>query len=417
MRRLFFWPIIIISLGLGLWTWQWQATRHLRLRAEALSIQLKAVASDAAAPPAGAVSDHTKAESIGAANNGMDKLMRWQQTNASAFSELSEILHQLRRDGQSDDESIKAALIARMGKLQAMVNGTIESDDAARVMLEAFLKTYPGGNHKNGESHFTGEILAQRLLENQPGALLDLQTTSQLEPRVPAALAKVVETDPAHAESWMRADPQRMTNPDLLKVWLGGLAAHDPVSALAALNDVAALEPSAALAGIPILASHMRTNDERVLLLKHCVAEADVARRTGLVQAVFGKVSTFAEAGDLFSRLDLPGTTGDQIAAEIATRNLTDEPANRGDWLLAQTTAEGRPEALRQFITSWTRADYNAAGQWLGQLPASPDRDTAVANFVSLIRELDPEAAISWAGIVADPTLRQRTLDRLLPEK
>ncbi len=142
-----------------------------------------------------------------------------------------------------------------------------------------------------------------------------------------------------------------------------------------------------------------------------------MARRTGLVQAVFGKVSTFAEAGDLFSRLDLPGTTGDEIAAEIATRNLTDEPANRGDWLLAQTTAEGRPEALRQFITSWTRADYNAAGQWLGQLPASPDRDTAVANFVSLIRELDPEAAISWAGIVADPTLRQRTLDRLLPEK
>ena len=417
MRRIFFWPIIIISLGLGLWTWQWQATRHLRLRAEALSIQLKAVASDAAAPPAGAVSDHAKAQALGSADNGMDRLIHWQQTNSSAFSEMSEILHQLRKDGPSDDESIKAALIDRMRELQAMVNGTIESDDAARVMLETFLKTNPGGNHKHGTSHFTAEILAQRLLENQPGALLDLQTTSQKDPRIPAALAKVGETDPAHAESWMRADPQRMTNPDLLKVWLGGLAAHDPVAALAALNDVAALEPSAALAGIPILASHMRTNDERVLLLKHCVAEADVARRTGLVQAVFGKVSTFAEAGDLFSRLDLPGTTGDEIAAEIATRNLTDEPANRGDWLLAQTTAEGRPEALRQFITSWTRADYNAAGQWLGQLPASPDRDTAVANFVSLIRELDPEAAISWAGIVADPTLRQRTLDRLLPEK
>lgn len=413
MRRLFCWPVIIIALGLGLWAWQWQATRRLSQRAVDLTTRLKAASAGAPASPAKAALAHAAAQPVAVPGSGMDRLKVWQQRNAAVFSEMTGLRHQWRALNPAGDEAATAPLAARMRELQEKVNAMIESDDAARVMFDAFLEVNPTARDANGEVSLVAEILGHRLLENQPGALLDLQTPGRADLGVVAALARVVEMDPAHANSWMRADATRMTNPDLLKLWLGGLAAHDPASALAALDGITAIDLRAALAGIPAVASHLRTNDERLILLKHCAAEPDVARRTELVQAVLGKVSTFAEASDLFTGLELPGTAKDQIAAGIATRNLTDDPASRGDWLLGQTTAEGRPEALRQFVTSWTRADYNAAGRWLGKLPAGPDRDTAVADFAGLIRDLDPEAALSWASVVSDPALRQHTLEKV----
>lgn len=98
---------------------------------------------------------------------------------------------------------------------------------------------------------------------------------------------------------------------------------------------------------------------------------------------------------------------------EIATRKLADKSAKRGDWLLSHTSGQGQPEALRQFISGWTRADCNAAGTWLGKLPTGAARDTAVADFAHLIRVLDPRAATAWAATVADPALRQSVMEKL----
>lgn len=414
MQHLYFWPALIIALGLGLWTWQWQATRQLSQRAEELSIRLKAVSPDATAPLTRTAPDQSKTQSSDVADKGISLLNSWQEKNAAAFSEMASLNKKRRalRDS-AGDEVDTTELDARMSELRTIVEATIESDESARVMLTAFVKRHPTGRDANGEISMVVEVLGYHLLENQPGVLLDLQISDQRAPRVLAALAKVIETDPAHADSWMRADPKRMTNPNLLQLWLGGLAARDTSAALAALDDVAALDPQATLAGITTIASHLQTNEERQRLLTHCAAELDVARRTALVQGVFGKVSSFAESRELFSGLEIPGSAKDQIAAEIASRNLADEPAKRGDWLLEQTTDEGRPQALRVFVTAWTRADYNAAGTWLGKLPVGLARDTAVVEFVGLISNLDPEAAQAWANVVSDPVLRRSVLERM----
>ncbi len=413
MKYRYFWPAIIIATGCALWIWQWQATRRLTQRAEELTTQLKATAAADNGPAAKASSAHAKPEAATTAAKGAQLLQNWQQKNAATFSEMTALemkLQALREDGH---ESAATKLTARMSELMAMVDATIESDDAAKLMLDEFLLAHPTGRNGGGRIGLEAEILGHWLLSNQPEALLDLQTPGRPDLGVLAALARVVETNLARADAWMRADPQRMTNPDLLGVWLGGIASRDPSAGLAALKEVAALDPQAALAGIPTMATHLRSNEERLQLLTHAAAEPDMARRTELVRSVFGKISTLAESRDLFSSINLPASAKDQIATEISTRNLAEEPEKRGDWLLSQTTAEGRPEALRQFITTWTRADYNAAGTWLGQLPVGATRDNAVADFAGLIRNLDPEAALAWASTVSDPTLRQSVLQRI----
>jgi hypothetical protein len=413
MKRFYQWPAVIIAGGLALWIWQWRTNRVLSQRAAELALRLQPAASTAATSPGRTASGQANPPAAGAAQSASDRLKSWQARNAAQLAEMADIGRELKSLHATGNEAGTAPLITRLRELQAQIDATIESNDAARTMLEAFLNRHPSGRDANGEVGIAIEILGHRLMEKQPGALLDMQTPGRTDLGEPAALARVVEMDPAHADSWMRADPVRMTNPDLLKLWLGGLAARDPASALSSLNDVAAIDPRAALEGIPAIASHLRTNEERRQLLTHCAAETDVTRRTALVQAVFGKVSTFAESRELFSGLELPGTAKDQIAAEIATRNIADDPAKRGDWLLEQTTDEGRPEALRQFVFEWTRADYNAAGTWLGQLPVGPTRDTAVADFAGLIRDLDPEAALAWASTVSDPALRQSVLAKI----
>ena len=413
MKRFYHWPAVIIVAGLGLWIWQWRTNRVLLQRAEQLSLRLEPAASTVATSPGRSASGHAEPPAPGAAQSAFDRLKSWQEMNAAQLAEMADIGRALKSLQAAGNEEGTAPLITRLRALQAQIDATIESNDAARTMLDAFLDSNPSGRDANGEVSFAIEILGHRLMEKQPGALLDIQTPGRTDLGALAALARVVETDPAHADSWMRADPARMTNPDLLKLWLGGLATRDPTSALASLKDVAALDPRAALEGIPAVASHLRTNEERLQLLTHCAAEADATRRTALVQAVFGKVGTFAESRELFSGLELPGTAKDQIAAEIASRNIADDPAKRGDWLLEQTTDEGRPKALRQFVSAWTRADYNAAGTWLGKFTVGPARDTAVADFAGLIRDLDPEAALAWASTVSDPALRQSVLVRI----
>lgn len=413
MKYRYFWPATIIATGCALWRWQWQATRRLSQRAEELSNQLNSMPSAAISPAAKVSFDGAKPESGPPADTGLQLLQNWQQKSAAAFSEMTALKLKLETLRENGNESGAGALVFRISELVAMVDATIESDDAAKLMLDAFLIAHPSGRKGGGEISTEAEVLGHRLLRNKPEALLELQTPDRPDLGVLAALARVVETNLTRADAWMRADPQRMTNPDLLGVWLGGIASRDASAGLAALKEVAALDPQAALAGIPTVATHLRSNAERLQLLAHAAAEPDIARRTELVRSVFGKISTLAESRDLFSSISLPGSAKDQIATEISTRNLAEEPEKRGDWLLSQTTDEGRPEALRQFISAWTSADYNAAGTWLGQLPVGPARDTAVADFAGLIRDLDPEAAQSWASTVSDPVLRQSVLQRI----
>ena len=413
MKYRYFWPAIIMAIGCALWTWQWQATRRLSQRAEELTKQLKATAAADLGPAAKVSTTHAKPEAGPNAANGAQLLQNWQEKNAATFSELTALKLKLQTLRENGNESAAGALVSRMSELLAMVDATIESDDAAKLMLDAFLIAHPGGRNGGGRIGLEAEILGHRLLRNQPEALLDLQTPDRPDLGVLAALARIVETNLTRADAWMRADPQRMTNPNLLGVWLGGIASRDPSAGLAALKEVAALDPQAALAGIPTVATHLRSNAERLQLLTHTAAEPDIARRTELVRSVFGKISILAESRDLFSSISLPGSAKDQIATEISMRNLAEEPEKRGAWLLSQTTAEGRPEALRQFISAWTRADYNAAGTWLGQLSVGPTRDTAVADFAGLIRDLDPEAALAGASTVSDPVLRQSVLVRI----
>jgi hypothetical protein len=67
-------------------------------------------------------------------------------------------------------------------------------------------------------------------------------------------------------------------------------------------------------------------------------------------------------------------------------------------------------------VGTWADTDANAAGTWLRNFPAGPERNEAVVNFAWTVKDADPEASLTWAGTITDEGQRNETSYRLARE-
>jgi hypothetical protein len=57
---------------------------------------------------------------------------------------------------------------------------------------------------------------------------------------------------------------------------------------------------------------------------------------------------------------------------------------------------------LANAILAWSQDDLDGPGNFLNQLPNSPDKDRAVAVFAMHASQEDPESAVKWIGTITD---------------
>lgn len=88
-----------------------------------------------------------------------------------------------------------------------------------------------------------------------------------------------------------------------------------------------------------------------------------------------------------------------------------DNPAAAAAWVMALPDAELRSQEMVQITRSWAKYDpVNAADWLLSMRPPSPSLDPSVRAFVGTIMNSNPEAAVMWAGTIADPKIRNNTI-------
>lgn len=85
-----------------------------------------------------------------------------------------------------------------------------------------------------------------------------------------------------------------------------------------------------------------------------------------------------------------------------ATYALAHEPQNPN-----QATPDS---LLSSAMRQWVNQDPYAASGWVSALPAGVQRDQAVAVLAHAAIRAEPDGALAWAGNIADPALRQHTL-------
>ena len=61
-------------------------------------------------------------------------------------------------------------------------------------------------------------------------------------------------------------------------------------------------------------------------------------------------------------------------------------------------------------METWAREDPTAAGEYLGNLAASPERDSATEAYATRISRENPVTAMEWAGTIANEEMRQDTV-------
>lgn len=101
----------------------------------------------------------------------------------------------------------------------------------------------------------------------------------------------------------------------------------------------------------------------------------------------------------------------DEEAAVSAVDRLAgswsrEDPAAVLRWA-EQLSAGSKLAAYDEALGRWAREDPVAAGEFLGTLGVSPERDAAVESYATRVSRQDPEGAMAWAETITDVELRE----------
>lgn len=99
-----------------------------------------------------------------------------------------------------------------------------------------------------------------------------------------------------------------------------------------------------------------------------------------------------------------------QAAPPVARMWSALYPSRAADWALSLPAGNTRRESIRSVIERWLEdAGPNEAAQWLNQIPAHIDLDSAFQKVGFAMMEIDPSAAMTWAESITDINLRNVT--------
>ena len=71
---------------------------------------------------------------------------------------------------------------------------------------------------------------------------------------------------------------------------------------------------------------------------------------------------------------------------------------------------------LRNIISDWAHRDYTAAGEYLGALPESSQRDAGIVAFATQVSHVDPVAALNWAASMQNPKKAGETQKKIFDQ-
>jgi hypothetical protein len=93
-------------------------------------------------------------------------------------------------------------------------------------------------------------------------------------------------------------------------------------------------------------------------------------------------------------------------------------PSGLAAYAVKLPPGEDRTRALGAALDNWSMQDPASAGEWLNDLPASPELDQAIAGLITRTDRVNrsPEVAISWVESISDLKLRRDTLIQVMQE-
>ncbi|MGA2052107.1 MAG: hypothetical protein ABSH19_02215 [Opitutales bacterium] len=238
-----------------------------------------------------------------------------------------------------------------------------------------------------------------------------------------AALKALASTDPKAALDWIKQNPGTASTKALQ-------ARYD-----AAIAGYAATDPQGAFATVMALGEDTQRDRQMKSSALHSLANtlADSGSFTDAA-TMFAQLPAGQSQSDAYSTLAQRWAEADPQSASAWVATITDpaarsqaslsvvnawaanDPASAAAWAAQvdqQNNAAGNPgqnsqQLLAAAVRDWANYDLDAPGQFLNQLPASPDKDTAVGIFALRAAQEDPQSAEQWVSTISDPGMQSR---------
>ncbi len=156
----------------------------------------------------------------------------------------------------------------------------------------------------------------------------------------------------------------------------------------------------------------IETNEKRLALAQTILTLSPGLGRDQALDALgkqWAESLPFSESSAIVDSLE----TASAIDFWIAAQSKDASYDQRFGWYADRSDNE-RSQRIEQLISHWTKNDFNAIADWLGRLPESRDRDSALAAFAGEVAATEPPSAVDWALEIGDQTVRDATLARLL---
>lgn len=109
------------------------------------------------------------------------------------------------------------------------------------------------------------------------------------------------------------------------------------------------------------------------------------------------------------------GITGEAKAAILSgvldSRMLTEDPSIVADWYMAEAgPSQPAHRSYFEVVSTWSRKDPNACGEWLNRQEPGPHLDNAISSFCMAVAEKDIGAAFAWSAKMTNEPARLNSL-------
>lgn len=116
-------------------------------------------------------------------------------------------------------------------------------------------------------------------------------------------------------------------------------------------------------------------------------------------------------AADWAMALEDPSVRNAALSSVVGSWT-SDQPQRAAEWVLQLPAGPLRDQQMSQLTQTWAGFDPVGTADWLiGQRPPSPQLDPAIKGLVSSVMRVNPEGAMTWAGAISNPRLRNNAME------
>lgn len=315
-------------------------------------------------------------------------------------------MKEMERRGEQPGEEVQKRIFAMLEEMMGL--------DASQLkVLVAELKVAPGLDDDMRRGILGLAIMS--LANDHPREALGIFTESSnvlgkgghSDHVISSALSKWAQHDPMAALEWIRAEGAKhpdLVNDNTKRAVVTGATRQDPRLAFQLIAELGLAEPSTAAESI---AGAARTPEERSAVLAalrdHLKGNSDPAARKEMLRTAVGKLGSMAmeegfnSASAWLKETALSDEENAAFAQGFPSWRAKDDTGQWIDWMAGKVPEDLFRQKTGELVTTWTRQDYRAAGEWINSAKDGPARQAAVSAYAVTVAPYEPESAAQWA--------------------